>query len=248
MSPKTAQFRFYEELNDYLPAARQKKTFDFSFEGTSSVKDAIESLGVPHIDIDLIVVNSESVGFDYKLKNGDRVAVYPVFEALDISEVIHLRKKPLRQTKFILDLHLGKLARLLRLLGFDTLYKNNYADCEIVRLAREKKRIILTRDRNILKYKDVTHGYWIRSQNPDKQLTEVIERFDLKRQIKPFSRCLVCNGLLKKVEKKKIVDRLKPRTRRYFDEFYRCRNCQKIYWKGSHYEKMQAYLKNHVKS
>jgi uncharacterized protein with PIN domain len=234
----SADFRFYEELNDFLPEGKRKTTFSVFFKGNPAVKDTIESTGVPHTEIDLILVNSKSVDFSYLLKNGDRVSVYPVFESLDISSAAHLRAKPLRRTKFILDVHLGKLANYLRMLGFDTLYKNNYHDRQIVSTAGAEKRIILTRDVGMLKIKEVTHGYWIRSQDPKKQLEEVVSRFDLKSSIKPFHRCMTCNGIIKKVDKESIRDDLEEMTKKYYSDFYRCGSCGKIYWRGSHYQKM----------
>ena len=163
---KTTEFRFYEELNDFLPAAKKKSLFTYNFECSPSVKDAVEAIGVPHTEIDLILVNGISVTFSYRLQDGDVISVYPVFESMDISNVTHLREKPLRESRFILDVHLGTLVRYLRMIGFDILYENNYEDSEIVKIAKDEKRIILTRDVELLKIKTVTHGYWIRSKKP----------------------------------------------------------------------------------
>jgi uncharacterized protein with PIN domain len=186
----------------------------------------------------MIIVNGISVGFDYHLTNGDRVAIYPVFESLDISPLVKLRDKPLRKTRFIIDINLGKLARSLRLLGFDALYSNTPNKEKIIRLSSREKRIILTRDRELLKHKTVTHGYWLRNTDPSKQLKEVIQRFDLMATISPFSRCMDCNGDLKYVEKKKILNLIPAQTKKYYSEFYQCHSCKKIYWPGSHYQKM----------
>jgi hypothetical protein len=237
-------FRFYEELNDFLPAGRRKIPFPITISGNPSVKDAIESLGVPHVEVDLILVNGMSVDFSYKLKNEDSVSVFPVFESLDITSVTHLRSKPLREIKFILDVHLGKLAKYLRLFGFDTFYRKDYDDNEIIRLALSDKRIILTRDIDLLKNKLVTHGYWVRSQIPMKQLNEVIQRFDLKNEFRIFTRCIECNGLIDQVSKQEILPRLLPMTRRYYRKFFRCTDCDRIYWQGSHYKRMKEYVKD----
>lgn len=234
--------RFYEELNDFLPVARQKKRFPFHFKYNQTVKDAIESLGVPHAEVDLILVNGISVGFDHKLKHADEISVYPVFETLDISKVTKLRSQPLRQTRFILDVHLGKLCRYLRILGFDTYYRNDLDDPEIVERSVKENRIILTRDIGILKTGEVTYGYWLRSQDSKKQLGEVIRRFDLGSSIRPFYRCIVCNGRMQKVKKAEVEDRLEEGTKRCFNDFYRCRNCKKIYWEGSHYDSMRKFV------
>jgi uncharacterized protein len=243
-----AWFRFYEELNEFLPSEKKKKPFSYSFNGTPSVKDAIEALGVPHGEIDLVLVNGLSVSFSYKLTDGDNVSVYPVFETLDVTPLVHLRAKPLRITRFILDVHLGRLARYLRLCGLDTTYRRDYADPEIIRLSEAENRIILTRDLELLKNKKVTHGYWIRSQHLNEQLREVFLRFDLLGQLLPFSRCIECNGLLIHVLKEDVLDQLQPETIKYYTEFRKCSDCNRIYWEGSHYERMKKYIDNLIKN
>ncbi len=239
---KSAHFRFYEELNDFLPPSKKKTIFPYEFEGNPSVKDAVEAIGVPHAEIDLILVNSKSVTFSYHLRDGDIISVYPVFESLDISPVTHLREKPLREPKFILDVHLGKLAKYLRMLGIDSLYENTYDDFEIVEIARAQKRTILTRDVTLLKMKAVTHGYWIRSCYPKEQAAEVVCRFDLHSNIRPFYRCLECNGIIGKTTRESVMDTLLPKTKRHYDEFFQCTSCKKVYWKGSHYHRMKQFI------
>jgi uncharacterized protein with PIN domain len=239
---KKAEFRFYEELNDFLPKEKQKRSFTYQFFGNPAIKDVIEACGVPHPEIEIILANGNSVGFDYKLVDGDRVAVYPVFESLDVSPVIKLREKTLRKTRFVIDVNLGKLARSLRMLGFDSLYSSEMDDLEIIEISLHESRIILTRDQNLLKHKTVTHGYWVRSTDPSKQLSEVIKRFDLISKILPFNRCMDCNGNLKAVGKNKILKNLPASTVRYYSEFYQCKSCQKIYWPGSHFQKMQRKI------
>ncbi len=169
----TNYLRFYEELNDFLPEERKKKRFTHHFIDRTSVKDLIESLGVPHTEVDLILVNGKSVNFKYLINDGDDISVYPVFESFDITEVQHLRPKPLRKPKFVADVHLGRLTRYLRMMGFDVSYKNNFDDDEIVRISLKEKRAILTKDRGILKRRDVTHGFWIRSTKVEEQVKEV---------------------------------------------------------------------------
>lgn len=241
---KLAYFRFYEELNEFLTPEKKKKEFEYYFKGNPSVKDAIEALGVPHVEVDLILVNGTSVSFSESLKDGDRVSVYPVFESLDIGSVTHLRPKPLRDMKFILDVHLGRLAKYLRLCGFDTLFSSLYDDREIIDTAAKEKRIILTRDRQILKDKRVTHGYWIRSQDHNEQLREVFERFDLRDRLVLFSRCISCNTLLEEVSKEEIQDRLLSDTSRYFSKFTKCPVCDRIFWEGSHYDNMKIIIRD----
>lgn len=239
---KNVLFRFYEELNDFLPPGKRKVPVQYSFSGRQSVKDAIEALGVPHVEVDMITVNGNPVDFSYLLKNGDRISVYPVFESLDISDVTHLHEKPLRQVKFVLDVHLGKLARYLRLFGFDTLYEKDYTDDEIILISSLQKRIILTRDKKLLNNKKVTHGMWIRSQYPESQLKEVFDRLDLKNTANPFSRCMECNSLLVHVKKEEIADKLPPRTKEFYNRFKLCPECDRIYWEGSHFLKMKKLV------
>ena len=217
-------------------------SFVYPFGGMPSIKDAIEAIGVPHVKVDLILVNSQPVDFGYRLKNNDYVSVYPVFETLEISGVSPLRKKPLREVKFILDVHLGKLARYLRMVGFDTLYRNDNDDNEIIRISLAEQRIILTRDIGLLKVKSVTHAYFVRDQNAKGQLVEVLNRFDLHGAIEPFSRCIKCNGKLESVEKEEVLQQLEPLTKKYFDKFRRCAQCHSIFWEGSHFERMQSFI------
>jgi uncharacterized protein len=235
---KQVHIRFYEELNGFLHPRNRKVTINLPLNGKTTVKDVIESLGVPHTEVDLILVNGNSVEFGYAPVAGDLVSVYPVFESLGIESVTRLRPKPLRNPKFILDVHLGKLARKLRMVGFDTLYRNDYDDDEIIAIALKEKRIILTRDVGILKNRLVTHGYFVRSTQPARQIEEVIGRFDLSGMINPLSRCIECNGTIVAVGKHEIEHHLQPKTRKYFDTFFRCTDCLKIYWEGSHYKKM----------
>ena len=237
------QIRFYEELNDFLPTEKKKKRFAHQFIDRTSVKDLIESLGVPHTEVDLILVNGKSVNFKYIINDGDDISVYPVFESFDISGVQHLRPKPLRKPKFIADVHLGRLARYLRVMGFDVLYKNDFEDDEIVRTSLKERRAILTRDRGILKRNEVTHGYWVRSIKVEEQVKEVLKRFDLKNEIKEFSRCVECNEPLKSIKKETIIDQLPPKVAATQSEFYVCPSCKKTYWKGTHYQRMLSFIK-----
>jgi len=187
LKPWQANFRFYEELNDFVGRDHYKQTIVYRFGGQPAIKDPIEVLGVPHSEVDLILVNNDSVGFDYRLKDGDRVAVYPVFESFDISPVQQLRPKPLRNTAFIVDVNLGKLARRLRLLGFDAVHSNRLRDGEIVDIATREKRILLTRDKRLLFRKAITHGLWVRAADADTQLEEVLQRLDLYDQTRPLA-------------------------------------------------------------
>ena len=237
-----ATFRFYEELNDFLPEEKCKVRFAHNYIGRASVKDVIESLGVPHIEIDMILVNGNSVGFNYLINDGDDISVYPVFESLDITDLQHLRPKPLRNPKFIADVHLGRLARYLRMLGFDVLYKNNYENDELVKISLTEKRAILTKDRGILKRSEVTHGYWVRSSKVKEQVVEIIKRFDLKKIINEFTRCIECNTILESISKSEIINKLPPKVSESQKSFFICPSCKKLYWEGTHHQRMLSYI------
>jgi uncharacterized protein len=248
MDVKKVTFRFYAELNDFLPVKQKQQIFDYYYKGTITVKDAVESMGVPHSSIDLILVNGQPADFSQKLQRDDFVSVFPEFETFDISDINRLRKKPLRTSRFMADAHLGKLARDLRMLGFDTLFANNLPDKEIIALAAREKRTILTRDRDLLKSDKVDHGYYIRAIGCLEQLEEVISKFDLFSQFKPFSRCLVCNGTLEALEKSEIQGLVKPELAVFFSRFFHCPDCKRIYWEGSHFLKMSEKINKLSKS
>ena len=239
---KTIRLRFYAELNNFLPVLERQKSIDYSFPGPITIKEVIESMKVPSAEVDLILVNGIPVDYDYHVNQSDYISVYPVFEHLDISTISHLQEAPLHISKFILDAHLGKLAKYLRMFGFDALYKNDYPDNTIREVARNESRIILTRDRGLLTSKDVTHGYCVRTIHPKEQLSEIIDKFDLYSQFNPLTRCLNCNHPLVNIDKKDIANEIDADTFRIFNEFYKCPDCNKTFWKGSHYEHMNEFI------
>lgn len=239
---KSATFRFYAELNDLLAPRRRGVAFAHEFGGTPSVKDVIESLGVPHTEVDLILADGESVDFSWTLADGARVSVYPVFESIDIAPLLRVRPAPLRETRFVLDGHLGRLARHLRMLGFDVRWQGEARDEDLARIAAGERRVLLTRDRGLLKRKTVTHGYWVRELDPERQLEEVVHRLDLFRSIAPFRRCLRCNEPLVGVSRAEVADRVPPRVLERHEQFRRCPSCSRIYWAGSHHRRMEQVI------
>lgn len=241
----SAIFRFYAELNDFLPPERRQKDFTYRFNGTPAVKDAIEALGVPHTEVEMILVEGEPVGFEHHLRDGERVAVLPMFEALDVSPLLRLRSRPLRRPRFVLDVHLGRLARHLRMLGFDTWYRNDAADQELSAISASEHRILLSRDRGLLKRSEVTHGYHMRRTDPEQQLAEVVDRFDLWSLLEPFTRCLVCNARLEPVEAAAVEGRVPARVLAAHappGAFRCCPGCGRIFWPGSHHAAMLRRL------
>jgi uncharacterized protein with PIN domain/sulfur carrier protein ThiS len=238
----TATFRFYAELNDLVAPERRFRDSAVRFEGPLQLKDAVEALGVPHGEVDLVLVNGRSVPFSERLRDGDRVAVYPVLEAFDVAGLSQVRQEPLREPRFVLDGHLGRLAAYLRLLGFDALWEQQPRDEDLARVSAAEHRVLLTRDLGLLKRKPVTHGLWVRSLRPREQLREVVQRLHLERGARPFSRCLRCNGALETVEKRAVLDALPPVTRERVDEFWRCAGCAQVYWAGAHHARQRALI------
>ncbi len=235
----TATFRFYEELNDFLAPERRGREFACGCARAATVKHMIEALDVPHTEVELVLVNGESVGFDRLLQDGDRVAVYPKFEALDVTPLLRVREHTLRTIRFVADAHLGGLAHRLRLFGFDTLYDNGFRDEEVERLARIEQRIVLTRDRQLLKRRGITHGCYVRAQDPEQQLRELFDRLDLARASRPFTRCLRCNGTLRPVDKEHVAAAVPPTVAERYRRFAACDGCSRVFWEGSHWRRMR---------
>ena len=227
----TAHFLFFGRLNDFLPLDQRNQAIRVDFRGRQSIKHLAESLGVPHPEIGQVQVNGQEGTLDMITQDGDRVEVHPIPNGYPA------------EPRFVLDNHLGRLAAYLRMLGFDCLYQNDYEDEELAEAAQAEDRILLTRDRRLLMRKAVAYGYCLRSLDSIQQLSEVIRRFDLTHRIIPFHRCIRCNHPLEPVAKEAVIDRLEPLTKLYFDEFQICPACKQIYWKGSHYEKMQRLIK-----
>ena len=236
--------RFYEELNEFLPHHHRRQTFTVRCPDSRSVKDLIESQGVPHTEVDLILVDGESVGFDRLIDKSARISVYPVFESLDVSNVSRLDRLPLRELRFIADVHLGKLVRRLRLLGFDCVYNQSWDDDVLARKSAAEKRVLLTRDRGLLKRAIVTHGVCLHSDQPNEQIREVVRRLDLRSSARPFARCVHCNGLLAATSKENVRERVPSRTLRYVDDYLLCNGCGKVYWRGTHWHRLEHLVKD----
>lgn len=235
-----ARYRFFGALNDLLPAALRHRAFWHTVKGRPAVKDTLEALGVPHTEVAYLLASGHPVTFAYQLQPGEQLAVYP-----HASPRFRRKLKPLvpacgpQPLKFVADVHLGKLARRLRLWGLDTAYGNHFPDEEIVARALRERRTVLTRDVNLLKHKRLRHGYWVRSLDPEKQWREVLRRYPAAKRGRSFSRCLVCNGRISRVKKSSVAGKLPPLTAKTYRSFFRCRSCGRVYWRGSHYRKLQ---------
>ena len=241
---KHITFRCYAELNDFLPQEHKQKQFIYPLKTPVTLGEAIESLRIPLSEVDLVLVNGQPVSLNERLYENDFVSVFPTFETLDISTLKGEHAPPLRVTRFILDTHLGKLAKYLRMLGFDTKYRNDYADDDIIEIASREECIILTRDKLLLKSKQVTHGYYVRATNKHEQLREVVRKFDLYSQFRSFTRCMTCNSELVPINKEEIVHLVQPDTLNSYNEFFFCASCNKVYWKGSHFIRMESYIRD----
>ncbi len=242
-----ADLRFYAALRDFLSSDRRSGMVTRSFDVPGSVKDMIEACGVPHPEVELILANGAAVDFSYRVQDGDRISVYPPFRALCVEPTWRVSPDPLPELRFGLDGHLGKLTRYLRLLGFDSAYNVEWTDPELVETSIREARILLTRDIGLLMHGVLAHGYFVRATDPREQLTEVTRRFDLVASMDAFTRCTACNGELQVVEKEEIADRVLPGTRQHYDDFRRCTDCERIYWKGSHHAQLQEIV-DYVKS
>ncbi len=240
MKPFKVRFRFHGDLNVFLRSRAGDAVIERRLAEKTSIKDIIESCGVPHPEADLILVDEQTVGFDYRLANDAKVEVFPV--ANRDTHRTEKRLPTISIARFVADGHLGGLTRNLRLFGFDVAYPKNADDRQLLDVMARENRALLTRDRRLLMHAIVQHGYYPRSQNADEQTIEVIRRFDLLELIAPFTRCLRCNAPLEAAAKADVIDKLEPLTKIYYAQFRRCPDCKQIYWSGSHFPKLQKRI------
>lgn len=236
-----AYFRFYGGLNDFLPSSHRQSETRYAFWGEPAVKDAIEAQGVPHPEVDLIVLHGTPVSFEKRLTAGDRVSVYPWIASIPRPEGT-LRPPWPDPMRFVCDVHLGQLARYLRMMGVDTWYETDSSDPTLARIADEEDRILLTRDLGLLKRGRVRRGAFIRAQAPREQLAEVVARVPLDEDLDPLSRCLECNLLLHEASSRAVEEQVPPRALDAYDHFVQCPSCEQVYWEGSHVERMRRLM------
>lgn len=239
-----AQIRigFYQSLNDFIAPALSAIEIIHNLDRKASVKDMIESFNVPHTEVELILVNGIAVDFSYIVQDGDSIQVYPAEGNPEAGSLLPLRPGLSRPPVFVVDANLGKLARYLRLLGFDCLYRNDFSDAALAKIASEQQRTVLTRDRSLLQRRIITHGYFVRADMPKIQTREVLKRFNLYPLIKPLTRCAHCNGKLVETDKQEIEHHLEPLTRKYYENFLICPQCGQIYWQGGHYVRIKSLI------
>ena len=240
----TTTFRFYGSLNDFLPPAQRGREIVQVLPEAAAVKNPIESLGAPHTEVEAIFVNGRAVEFSYHLQDGDRVEAYPPELAHLLNGCLPLRPPLPQPVRFVADTHLGRLAAYLRLLGFDTLYRNDYDDHELAAIAAGEERVLLTRDRGLLKHKLVVYGCCVRETEAQQQVVSVLRRYRLGAAVQPWQRCVHCNGLLHAAAKSAVLDRLEPKTKLYYDEFQQCAVCGQVYWQGSHFARLAPFVED----
>jgi uncharacterized protein with PIN domain/sulfur carrier protein ThiS len=241
---RIAYFRVYSYLNDLIHKLKRYKRFPIEYRGRQSVKHLIESSGIPHTEVDLVLVNGQPVDFSYITQEQDRVSVFPHFSRLVVPDSLRMQQKGSGDMLFAADGHLGHLARYLRMLGYDTFYDNEMDDEDLAAISCGENRILLTRDRGLLKRKSIRNGCLVRYRKPIQQLQQVVQRYGLMALSNPFSRCMVCNDCLSPVSKVKVLDELEPKTKMYFNVFKQCNGCGKIYWSGSHHQHMDRIIKD----
>ncbi|MDY7102986.1 MAG: Mut7-C RNAse domain-containing protein [Actinomycetota bacterium] len=241
MAP-SCTLRVYGDLNDFLPPGAGQRATARPAAGRPTVKDVIEAAGVPHPEVDLVVIDGTTVDLRRRVEPGERIAAYPWMEALRADDGANLLPAPRAAERFVLDGHLGRLARLLRLCGFDVRYERDADDPELAERSAEEDRTLLTRDIGLLKRSVVRRGRWVRATDPRRQALEVLHRYPPGPEVVPFTRCLVCNGTIGPADRDAVDARVPERSREAFDDFTRCSSCGRVYWEGSHHEDLVALV------
>lgn len=236
------EFRFYAELNHFLAPSLRHRDSRHACPPNATVKHMIEALGVPHTEVELILADGVPVDFSHMLRDGERISVYPYFGRLEPGAATAPRPPLAGVCRFVADAHLGQLARDLRMLGFDVLYRNDYNDAEVARIASEDGRIVLSRDRDLLIRKEIVYGCYLHATAGEEQLEEVVIRYRLDVAARAFTRCLHCNRELRPADKDKVADRVPPQSWRVHDRFFECPGCAKVYWEGSHVARMRSRI------
>lgn len=243
-----ALLAFHGALKDFLARVNRNSSahdglVPYPVTRRASLKDVIEALGPPHACIGALLVNGTPTSFEHLLRSGERVAVHPLERPRMVLQATFLRPEPLRNLRFLADANVGKLAQNLRLLGFDTAYDRHLDDAGVADLAVQEGRVILSKDRGLLKRSKVVYAHLVQNEDPEEQLLEVLRAFGLRPPYAAFTRCAKCNALLEPVDKATVLHRLEPKTKKYFHDFRRCPACDRIFWSGSHHEAFQRRVR-----
>lgn len=229
------ELEFAPELRLFLPprdrpvSARAGGTVRVRADGTSTLGHVIEAAGVPLPEVGAIFINGTLAQPSHQPDPGDRIRV----EAIS-------RPQPLAEATFLLDVHLGALARRMRLVGLDTAYSNDLDDDALIELANSERRVLLTKDRELLRRRRLWLGAYVRGDRADEQLADVLDRF--APPLAPWTRCVACNGALQPVTKEEVAEELLPGTRRTYQEFSRCSGCRRVYWRGAHSRRLASIV------
>jgi uncharacterized protein with PIN domain len=233
--------RLYGSLGDFVSASRRGAGFEHEAGEPRSAKDLVESLGVPHCEVQVVLVDGASVGFGHVLRGGERIAVYPYFSSIDAGDTTAGEPLP-DDPRFVLDGHLGRLAAYLRALGVDAAHDRDADDASIALKAADEGRVVLTRDVGLLKRALVRHGWWVRSDDPRTQFRDVVARFGLAARASPFTRCLACNGVLESAPSDSVVAAVPERVLRRVKSYARCPGCRRVFWRGTHHRDLSALI------
>lgn len=244
----TATFTFHGALNYFLPRKQKNKTVTYEFDWKASVKDMIEAIGPPHPEIELVTANGTSVSWDYIVQPNDDIQAYPDFDAINLPDKVRLIPPYQGRPRFILDTHLGRLASYLRMMGFHTLYENDYADDVLAQVSHDEQRIVLTRDVGVLKRGIVVYGYFVRNTDPRLRLHEITERYHLAEYANPFSICTRCNGKIHAVNIADLPATVPQNVRETYDTFHQCEDCGQVYWAGSHHQRITSLIDEVIKA
>jgi uncharacterized protein with PIN domain len=229
MAGSTARFRVHGELSELVLARRP---LERAVDGTSTVKHLVEELGIPHTEYGEVRVNGVGRHDGHRVQDGEVVDVYPAEPAVPL----------VSEPRFVLDVHLGTLARYLRLLGFDTAYNNHSGDDDLLARAAAEARTLLTRDRGILRRRVITDARLVRGTDPLEQLVDLVQRLRLGAWIRPGTRCTMCNGVLLPVHRSDVAPLVQPGTLRDHEKFASCAACGKVYWEGAHYARISGLI------
>ncbi|MGX1272054.1 Mut7-C RNAse domain-containing protein [Streptomyces phaeoluteigriseus] len=220
------------ELALFVPSARRSGPTALAVDGVSTLGHVVESLGVPLTEVGTLHVDGREVPVSHIPSDGESVSVRPVARP---------QRVPGAPLRFLLDVHLGTLARRLRLLGVDTAYESaDIGDPALAARSAAERRVMLSRDRGLLRRRELWAGAFVYSTNPEEQLRDVLDRF--APELRPWTRCTACNGLLREATKEEVADQLKGGTRKSYDVFARCGECGRAYWKGAHHEQLEAIV------
>ncbi|WP_022669122.1 Mut7-C RNAse domain-containing protein [Desulfospira joergensenii] len=234
--------RFSEDLDFFLKKEQQGRRFALDMDRKASVKDIIESQGVPHTEVGRMELEKQTRDFAFIPGRTGALDVSGIKPPFDVLKPGFLRPRPLARIRFVADVNVMKLGKLMLLLGFDTACSSSFSDPEIADISEREKRIVLTRDTGLLKRKKIEFGRRIRSNLPYEQLEETLVFFGLSGKIRFFTRCSHCNKSLEPRDKADVMALLEPKTQKYFSRFFQCPECKKVFWKGSHYAKIVRKL------